>query len=557
MTGILPISFLNHKIIVGIIKKLTERLKGALGKIRVSLQTKLLVLITSLLLFVIILLTGIYSYFDSKQTEQSMGQLALQVATTVSLMPGIKEAFQTDDPSKIIQPITKKIMEEVGAEFIVVGNKESIRYSHPDEWKIGKKMVGGDNDKALIEGKYYTSKAVGSLGPSLRGKAPIFDNKGNIIGIVSVGFMQEDVRIAIINKLTKYSLVALLVLILGIFGGVLLARNIRKDTLGLEPHEIASLYRERNAILYSIKEGIIAIDDKGLITMMNKTACNILGLIEKPINQPIDKVVPNTKMCEVLESGIYDSDQEMVLKDRIVIVNITPIIDKNKIVGVVASFRDKTEITEMLNTLSEVRKYSEDLRAQTHEYTNKLYAISGLLQLEEYGEAIEFIQTESALNQNQNQILFQQIHDHKVQAILLGKLGKASENKITFSIDRNSFLNPLPNHIDISKIVTILGNVIDNAFEAVIKSTAKEVTFFTTDIGNDIVFEVADTGNGIQFENYDDIFIRKKSTKAGKNHGFGLYLVKQAVEVLGGTIELQNQRGKGTSFTVFIPKEKK
>ncbi|MCC3355467.1 ATP-binding protein [Bacillus sp. REN16] len=525
---------------------------------RVTLQTKLLVLIISLLLFVIVFLTVIFSYFESKQTEHNMGQLALQVATTVSFMPDIQEAFDLEDPSEIIQPIVEQIREEVGAEFIIVGNKDSIRYSHPQEWKIGKKMVGGDNDEALIDGEYYTSKAIGSLGPSLRGKAPVFDKEGNIIGIVSVGFMQEDIRAVISNRLIKYSMIAFFVLLLGIGGGVLLAKNIRKDILGLEPHQIASLYRERNAILYSIKEGIIAVDEYGKITLTNNTAKNFLGITDDSINQPIEDVVPNTEMYRVLHSGLLESDQEMLLKDRVVIVNRTPIIEKDRIVGVVASFRDKTEITKMVNTLSEVRKYSEDLRAQTHEFTNKLYALSGLLQLGEYQEAIEFIQLESSNHQIQSRILFEQILDHKVQAILLGKIGKASEHKINFTIDPNSFLKPLPKHVDLSKLITILGNIIDNAFEEVMKNNGKkEVAFFTTDIGNDIVFEVADTGNGIDFVKQPNIFSKGFSTKDGKNRGFGLASVKQVVTELNGTIEINNGNGGGAVFSIFIPKEMK
>lgn len=522
---------------------------------RVSLQTKLIGLIISLLLFVIILLTGIYSYLESRQTEQEMGQLALQVATAVSFIPEIKEAFALDKPSVVIQPIVEQIRKEVGAEFIIVGNKDSIRYSHPQEWKIGKKMVGGDNDKALVEGKYYTSKAVGSLGPSLRGKAPIFDDKGNIIGIVSVGFMQKDVRAAIIDTLIKISLFAFIALLLGGIGGVLLARNIRKDTLGLEPHEIASLYRERSAILLSIKEGIIAVDDEGFITMMNRSARNILGITEDAINQPIGKVIPNTKMYGVLKSGIHEKDQEMILRDRVVIVNRTPIIEKDKVVGVVASFRDKTEVSKMINTLSEVRKYSEDLRAQTHEYTNKLYVLSGLLQLGEYREAIDLIQSESSIHQNQNRILFEQIHDRKVQAILLGKIGKASEKKIHFTIDSNSSLKSLPKHIDISKLITILGNIIDNAFEAVFESPEKEVSFFATDMGNDVVFEVVDSGHGIQSKDIRNIFQKGYSTKQGNNRGYGLSIVEDVLEELNGSIEVKKKKAGGTIFSVFIPKK--
>lgn len=522
---------------------------------KVSMQTKLLGLIISLLLFVIILLTGIYAYLESNQTEEKMGQLALQVATTVSLMPVIKGAFDTADPSTIIQPISERIRKKVGAEFIVVGNKKSIRYSHPDKWKIGKKMVGGDNARALIGGEYYTSKAIGSLGPSLRGKAPILDEDGKIIGIVSVGFLMEDIQTAIFNKFVKISFFAFLVLLLGVLGSILLARNIRKDILGLEPREIASLYRERSAILLSIKEGIIAIDDKGLITMMNPSALKMLGIKENPINQPIDKVFSNTKMHRVLKSGVNETDQEMILNDKVVIVNRTPIFEKDEVVGVVASFRDKTEVKEMVNTLSEVRKYSEDLRAQTHEYTNKLYVLSGLLQLGHYQEAIDLIQLESAIHHNQNRILFEQIHDRKVQAILLGKLGKASEKKVAFIIDENSSLQPLPQHIDISKLIAILGNLIDNAFEAVQQNPAKEVSIVATDIGNDIVFEIVDNGRGIKPNEMPDIFQKGYSTKLGIDRGYGLAIVKEVIEELSGSIEVQNQKGGGTVFSVFIPKK--
>ncbi len=525
--------------------------------LKVSLQTKLLGLILSLLLFVIIVLTGVYSYWESKQTEEQMGQLALQVATTVSFMPMIKDAFELGEPSLVIQPIAEQIRTEVGAEFVVVGNKESVRYSHPDEWKIGRKMVGGDNAKALKSGDYYTSKAIGSLGPSLRGKAPIYNDEGNIIGIVSVGFMQEDIQATVYQKFVKIGGIALLVVVIGGIGAVLLARNVRKDILGLEPHQIAALYRERNAILYSIKEGIIAVDEKGIITMMNHSAKKLLDLNNEAINKPIEKVLPNTKMFRVLQSGKIESDQEMLLKDRVVIVNRTPIYEKREIVGVVASFRDKTEVTEMVNTLSEVRQYSEGLRAQTHEFTNKLYVISGLLQLGDYKEAIEMIQFESKEHSYQNRILFEQIHDKKVQAIILGKVGKASEKKITFTIDRQSSLGPLPKHIDISKLITILGNIIDNAFEAVLNSKVKEVVFFATDMGQDVVFEIADTGYGIEAPLEMDVFTQGYSTKVGQDRGYGLAIVKEVVDELDGSIEIQQLKEGGTVFSIFLPKELK
>ncbi|MFC4321501.1 ATP-binding protein [Litchfieldia salsa] len=523
-------------------------------KVRVSLQTKIVGLIVSLLIFITVLLTGIFVYLEYQQTKESMGNQALQIATTVSLMPAIRNGMVDKDPELTIQPMVETIRKQVGAEFIVIGNDASIRYSHPDVEKIGKTMVGDDNDSALLFGEYYISEAVGTLGPSLRGKAPIYDDLGNITGIVSVGFLIEDIQAIVFDRIQKIAYFAFFVLGIGILGGVFLARNIRKDILGLEPHEIASLYRERNAILNSIKEGIIAIDDQGYITMLNPSAQNILGINEQSKHKKIDEILDNLEIYRVLETGVPEKNIEVLLRNRQVIVNRTPILENNRVIGVVSSFRDKTEVNEMLDTLSQVQKYSEDLRAQTHEYTNKLYVLSGLMQLGKYEEAIELIQIESSNHNMQNKILFEQIHDSKIQAILLGKVGKASEKKIQFTIDENSSINTLPKHINISQMITIVGNLIDNSFEAVEMKEKKVVTFFVTDMGKDIIIEVNDQGNGIPDKDIRKVFEFGYSTKSSSNRGYGLALVNQTVNELKGTIEIVSEKEKGTIFTVYLPK---
>lgn len=195
---------------------------------------------------------------------------------------------------------------------------------------------------------------------------------------------------------------------------------------------------------------------------MNTSAEEMLHVNDDYMQQHISKVLPDFNMERLLEN-----DQEIAFQDKVFILNMTPILENNNTVGVVCSFRDKTELQNLVNTISEVRKYSEDLRAQTHEFTNKLFVLSGLLQLGHYREAIEFIQQESNIHQSQNHILFHQIHDAKVQAILLGKIGTASEKKIHFHIEGDSALHPLPDHIKVSHLITILGNIIDNAFDAV------------------------------------------------------------------------------------------
>jgi two-component system, CitB family, sensor histidine kinase CitS len=504
----------------------------------------------------ILLLTVFFGYKESKQIEENRGRMALEISKTVSFIPTIIAAFQTSDPSQTIQPLAEKIRKETGAEFVVIGNKDGIRYSHPLKSLIGKKMKGGDNERAINNGDYYVSKAKGSLGPSIRGKSPIFNKKGEVIGVVSVGFLLEDVNQQIRNNVTKVLLVSLFALLISLIGSILLGRNIRKDTMGLEPYEIASLYKEKNAVLHGVKEGILAIDKEGYITMMNLPAKRLLHIMGSVRHVKVDGLFPSDYLYEVLTSGNPQVDKEMVWKDKTVIVNCTPLFDESGISGVVASFRDKTEIEQMVNTLSEVNRYSEDLRAQTHEYTNKLYVLLGLLQLEEYEHAIDMIQTETQVLQSQNSIVFNHIEDTKVQAILLGKLGKASEKKIRFEIVADSYLKELPSHFKLSNLIVILGNLIDNAFEAVYGLESPTVKFFATDIGSDIIFEIADNGKGISGREIPLLFTRGFTSKNGAEpRGFGLSNAEKAVAEMNGMIEVQSTPESGTVFTVYLPKE--
>ncbi|WP_242225833.1 sensor histidine kinase [Bacillus cereus group sp. BfR-BA-01358] len=518
---------------------------------KVSLQTKIVSLIIALILFVVLLLAGIFVYIQSVDTKHQVEQLALQTAKSLSFMPAIKEAFQNNEHKSTIQSIAEQVREQAGADTVIIEDCSGVMYSHSNSELIGTKSNNPYNYEALTFGGYYTLEGNGESGPALMAKAPIIVHNGDydqVVGVVTVEFSIKGIESNILSRTKEIMLFSLAVLLVGIVGGILLARSIRKDTLGLEPNEIAALYRERSAILLSIKEGIIAIDQNGFITMMNTSAEEMLHVNGDYMQQHISKVLPEFNMERVLEN-----DQEIVFQDKVFILNMTPILENNSTVGVVCSFRDKTELQNLVNTISEVRKYSEDLRAQTHEFTNKLFVLSGLLQLGHYKEAIEFIQQESNIHQSQNHILFHQIHDAKVQAILLGKLGKASEKKIDFHIEGDSALHPLPDHIKVSHLITILGNIIDNAFDAVSEREEKSVSFFVTDIGHDIVFEVIDSGIGIPAEKITTIFQKGFSTK-GNNRGYGLANVKEMVDVLEGTIEIQNEKNGGAIFTIYLPK---
>lgn len=520
-----------------------------------SLQTKIMGLIAALLVFVIGLLTITLAVQHTHEERRQAEQLAVQTARTISHMPPAKELIErkgghADETQEVIE----QMKEQTGAYAIyVLDEKGDIRSA---SIKSGQKKL--ERSREILFGGSHVSETKADGQRVIRGSAPIIkEQKGysQVIGSVSVDFLKTETEQSIKKHLRNLSVIAVLVLLLGFAGAAALAKSIRKDTLGLEPHEIASLYRERNAMLFAIREGIIATNREGVVTMMNVSAAEMLKLPEPVINLPIDDVMPGAGLKSVLDQGEMLPNQEVNVNDQVFIINTKMMTQGGQAYGIVVSFREKTELKNLIDKLTEVRKYSEDLRAQTHEFSNKLYAILGLLELGEYDEAIDLIKEEYAIQNEQHDILFHNIHSQQVQAILLGKISKASEKKVKLVIDENSSLAPLPAHIGLSHLITIIGNLIDNAFEAVADQSVREVLFFITDMGRDIVIEVSDTGPGVPPDKTEAVFERGYSSK-GRKRGYGLANVKDSVRELGGWIELANPKTGGAVFTVFIPKKK-
>lgn len=526
---------------------------------KIPLQTKILGLISALVLFIVILLAGIFAYLESIDTRAQVEQLALQTAKTIALMPELREGIEQKDIDSRFRPIAEQVKDQVNAADIVIENREEIIYSHVDSTLISQKSMDPANYQALIFGGSNNFEVARKQGSVLTGKVPVIADYGEytqIIGTVSVEFLERDIYQSITERIKMIGLASLAVVLLGIIGGVLLAKSIRNDTLGLEPHEIASLYRERNAILLSVKEGIIAIDGKGFITLINHSAKSMLNLdSENLLGQPIKHFLHHIKIDDVLRTEKAVTNAEVPINEKTFIFNIIPIIENGTVAGAVSSFRDKTELKSLMNTITEVREYSDGLRAQTHEYANKLFLLSGLLQLDRHQEALEFIQKESVIHQQQNQVLFNQIHDTNVQAVLLGKISKASEKKILLEIDAESYVDPFPVHIEAADIAIIIGNLLDNAFDAVEHQIEKKVAFSITGVGSEIIIEVTDNGKGISSEALTSLFTLGYSSK-GDKRGYGLFNVKRIVESLGGTVEVNNMREGRTIFTVYLPKNR-
>lgn len=496
------------------------------------------------------------SMLVSSILEEYIGRNALNVSKTVSLTTVVHEGLKNKNSTQI-QLYAESVRKATGARFVVVGDHEGRRYSHPVPERIGKLMVGGDNPRALERGEAYVSKAVGTLGPSMRGKVPIFANSGKIIGVVSVGYLQETVESVTEGYLQRVLLWVFGLFLLGGIGTWLIARNVKQSIFGLEPVEIARLFRERNAILDSIREGVVAINDKGQVTMLDHEAAKILKIPpESGIGTSIESILPQTRMLEVLKSGEEQFDQEMIIGDIEVIVNRVPIWQNDRVAGVVSSFRRKDEIDRMAQELTQIQEYSEVLRTQTHEYSNKLHTLAGLIQLGSHQEALDLIGRETSGYQELLGTLAETVPEPLLSAIILGKYNRAQELRIIFQLDPESRMIDIPKRINREKIVTILGNLLENALEAAQENTSgkRTVLLSMTDFGNDLIFEVEDSGPGIEDESVDLSLQHGFTTKSGTGRGIGLSLVHENLKYLGGHLTVVRGSLGGMRFTIYIPK---
>lgn len=525
------------------------------------LQTKLILTICSLLGGLILALGLTFYYVVTRIVEQQIGVRALALAESIAASPDILDAMSGSNPSRAVQPIAEKIRLKTGAKYIVIGDRHGIRVAHPNLDKIGKPMVGGDNGPVL-EGKSIISEATGSLGPALRGKVPIFNEEGQVIGIVSVGFLTSEIDRINDPYQKLVFVVGALVLLLGAAGAVWTARGVTRSIHGLEPKEIGALYMEKKAILESIREGVVAINREGRITVINRIALDTLQVQEDVAGRLIEDILPHSGLPEVIHNGEVQLDQEMIMRGREVVVNRVPIIDSSgQVAGAVSSFRDKSELYQLAQELSRVKLFADSLRAQTHEFSNRLYVISGLIQLGSYKEAIDLIHSEAGIQQNLLQFIMREVPDPILGGFLIGKYNHARELKVNFMLDPESSFRDVPESIDRSLLVTIIGNLIDNALESVIaRSTLapeeRKISLLLTDLGTDLIIECEDNGAGVKEGLGETIFNKGVSTKQGENRGIGLYLAQQAVIRLGGMLAFSRKPSGGTIFIAAVPKHK-
>ncbi|RXT06962.1 sensor histidine kinase [Ammoniphilus sp. CFH 90114] len=526
---------------------------------KMNLLSKMIFLISFVVLLCMSIAVMIFSNMVEDIIDEKLGKQALMVAKLAAHEPRIIEAFSHDDPSRTIQPIAEEIREMTGAGYVVIGNRNNIRYSHHLVEQIGREM-GTSNEEVFEQHRSIVFEGTGLSGPAIKAKTPIYDTQGQLIGVSSVGFLHEQIESQVMEYIYKLMYLAALPLLLGGVGAYFVAKSVKRMIFGLEPEEISYIFKEKEAVLESIHDAILAVDTQGRIVSMNKKAREHLELNQVEVTHIEHLPFPYLRTA-LLESLGHKQDQKnlkVLVQDQLFIMDSSPIFYKSRLTGTVFSFRPVSEIEQLTEEFAQIKSFSDNMRAQNHEYLNKLNLIYGLLKINQTDKAIQLISEEVIERQDLLAFLMESVKDPLIAACLIGKANRSKELKVQFEIDQESELLNIPAHFDSSTFVTILGNIIDNALEAASGKQGSDarVKVSFTDIGKDIIFDIDDNGRGVSPDEEQKIFQYGYSTKThGHNHGLGLSLVQNAVRLLNGQLHIGDSNLGGARFTVIIPKK--
>ncbi len=507
---------------------------------------------------VVLLSLVITDVLVSRSVNEASVQQKEETALTVARVVGQSDIVQrglTEENAEEIQRYANEVRQLANVLFVVVMDMNGIRYSHPNPELVGHPFEGGDEDSVLF-GEEYGSISEGRLSPSLRSFTPVINDNGEQIGAVAVGISLEYIQ-QITNQNHRNIIIGSLIgLLVGIIGAFFIANYIKKTLYGLEPPHIAKMLEERNTMLHSVHEGVIAVDRDEKITLVNKSAKKLFqkaGLPDNPIGMDISNYLPMTGLDRVLRTGEMELGEEITINEISLIVNRAPLIVENEVIGAISTLRDKTEVKELAQQLTGVKMYVDALRAQSHEVKNNLHVILGMVQLGTYEQLKTYIH-ELVNHKNHEIDQVAEIKDAVLSGFLLGKLSYARECGVDLSIKSKHEIPKAKSADVIHELITILGNLINNSIEAIDDSFFKKVDVLFILKGGLLTVQVKDTGPGIKTKDLEEIFDKGFSTK-GEGRGFGLVLVKSSIDTLQGNLTIDTFEGGGTTIIVEIPYE--
>ncbi|MET8225441.1 ATP-binding protein [Streptomyces sp. NPDC004082] len=497
---------------------------------------------------------ALFTYIsDRSQAEEAAGRQAMAVARSVADAPSVRAAIRTPDPTRSLQPYATRVQRHTGVDFVTIMDPRGIRWTHPDEDLIGQHFLG--HTSRALDGQSFTETYTGTLGPSVRAVTPISDG-GRIVGLVSAGIKVEAITARVQDQVTALLGAAAGALALGAVGTYVINARLRRHTHGMNAAELSRMHDYHQAALHAVREGLLMLDGQYRVALINDGGRELLGVSGEVVGLSVARLGLPAPLTGALLSSEPRMDEVHLTETRVLAVNTSPVSGGERR-GTVVTLRDVTELQSLMGELDSERGFTQALRSQAHEAANRLHTVVSLIELGRADEAVDFATAELELAQALTDQVVAAVSEPVLAALLLGKAAQANERGVELVVSEESGLDDglLPPSLPARDLVTILGNLIDNAVDAAQGSVGARVTVTACTDEEGLVLRVADTGAGVAPAHAEAVFERGWSTKpAGPGgRGLGLALVRQAVSRHGGTLTVTEAAGGGAEFEVRMP----
>jgi sensor histidine kinase regulating citrate/malate metabolism len=493
---------------------------------------------------------------STKEFRDVRGQRMIAVAENLASTPIVRDRFGDPFAAQILAPEVDRAVALSGAGIAEIADPAGVIKVSSDPSRIGRTL--NLEGSAARQGRAWFGDLDLDGVHSLAGQVPINDINGVVLAIVSVSEPYPTVWQLLSGAGERLLVYLGLGAALGMLASWLLSRRIKRQTRGLEIAEIAGLAEHREALLHSIREGVVAVNNDGVITVLNDSALALLDVTPDAVGRRVDEVELDPAVAEFLLSGggAAQSDVVIVTRTRVLALNRRLASSQGRRIGTVTTMRDSTELASMQGQLSSHKSVTDTLRAQTHEFANQLHTISGLVQLEEYDAVRDFVGALTRRRAEISDAVTQHISDPAVAALLIAKTSLAAESGVALTITTDSHLSALDPALA-TDVITLLGNLIDNAVDVSEGSPEALVTVHIDD-EHGMSVSVTDSGPGVPAHLREEIFARGVTSKPDVpgGRGIGLALVRLVSAQLGGTVEVTDAPSGGARFSVRLPPDR-
>lgn len=547
------------------IHKTNAQKRTALKNMQQRIFRTQLLLIISLAIILGVTGTFINIHFETQKRDRNLQNVAETIAHSPLLTENEDEPDSENETALLMRYLDslKDTLDDI--DVISVVNSDNTRLYHSNHELIGTVYDGTLPEFELDTKEYYAANDIGPSGTQRRAYAAVYDENGNYVGFVMSIMLMKNIQVETFQTFLIFFIITVVTILIELFISAKLSGTIKKSLMGYEPDVFSAMYQIRDNILESLDEGIVAIDNNDTVQFVNHAAVTMLDSVEKGagvniVGQKLNSVISGALLTHTLKSGEKEFNmQERNLGSADILIDRIPIKEDDTIIGAVGILHNRTEYTKLMEDLTGTRYLVDSMRANNHDFTNKLHVILGLIQMEMYDEAISYIENITIVQRSTISKIMKAINEPAIAALLIGKTARASELNVRFVLREGSFYSNTDISLPSEMLVTIMGNLIDNAFEAMNESddfdTQKELLFGIYSRQGAVLITTDDTGKGISQKDLEHIFENGYSTK-GDGRGTGLYQVKTLVEGLGGTITVESQEGVGTSFSVSFTKDK-